>query len=56
MNYREEIGTKESFQEVGPLVRNPPKSHYNEQSHRHFIRFVGTQSFVPKDYIGKFTI
>jgi hypothetical protein len=44
------------IQEVGPHVRNPPKSHYNGQFHRNFIVFAGTQSFVPNGHIGKFPI
>jgi hypothetical protein len=43
---------QENFQEVGPHVKKPPKSHY----HRNFIGFVATQSFVPKDHIGKLSI
>jgi hypothetical protein len=43
---------QENFQEVGPHVKKPPKSHYNAQFHRNFIGFVATQSFVPKDHIG----
>ena len=41
----------ENFQEVGPHVKKPPKSHYNAQFHTNFIGFVATQSFVPKDHI-----
>jgi hypothetical protein len=39
---------KENFQEVGPHVRNPLKSHYNGSFHINFIGFVETQTFVPK--------
>jgi hypothetical protein len=41
----------ENFQEVGPYFRYPPKFYY-----RNFIEFVESQSFVPKDQIGKFPI
>jgi hypothetical protein len=46
----------EIFQEVGPHVKKPPKSHYNAQFHKNFIEFVATHSFIPKDHIGKLSI
>jgi hypothetical protein len=55
-NGKREIDTKDSFQEVGPLVRNPPKSLWNKLFYRNFIGIVRVQSFVPKDSIGKFPI
>jgi hypothetical protein len=55
-NGKGEIDTKDSFQEVGPLVRNPPKSLWNKLFYRNFIGIVRVQSFVPKDSIGKFPI
>jgi hypothetical protein len=55
-NEKREIDTKDSFQEVGPLVRNPPKSLWNKLFHRNCIGIVRVQSFVPKDSIGKFPI
>lgn len=55
-NWRREIDTKENFQEIGPHVRNPPRSHYNGPLHRNFTEFVGTQFFIPKGEIGKFPI
>jgi hypothetical protein len=48
--------TKYSFQEVGPLVRNSPKSLWNKLFYRNFIGILRVQSFVPKDFIGKFPI
>jgi hypothetical protein len=55
-NEKREIDTKDSFQEVGPLVRNPPKSLWNKLFHRNSIGIVRVRSFVPKDSIGKFPI
>jgi hypothetical protein len=55
-NGKREIDTKDSFQEVGHLVRNPPKSLWNKLFYRNFIGIVRVQSFVPKDSIGKFPI
>jgi hypothetical protein len=55
-NEKRGIDTKDSFQEVGPLVRNPPKSLWNKLFHRNFIGIVRVQYFVPKDSIGKIPI
>jgi hypothetical protein len=55
-NGKGEIDTKDSFQEVGPLVRNPQKSLWNKLFYRNFIGIVRVQSFVPKDSIEKFPI
>jgi hypothetical protein len=54
--HRREIDTKESFQEVGPHVRIPPKFLWIEPFHRNFVGFQDGQSFVPKGHIGKIPI
>jgi hypothetical protein len=47
-NEKREIDTKDSFKEVGPLVRNAPKSLWNKLFHRNSISFVRVQSFVQR--------
>ncbi len=48
-----EIDSKESYQEVLPHVKFPPKLAWEEAFHRNFIGFHRIHSFDSKGYIGK---
>jgi hypothetical protein len=53
---RGENDTKETFHEVQPLGKIPPKFLQNKPFHRNFIAFVRTQPFVPKRFTGNYSI
>jgi glycyl-tRNA synthetase beta subunit len=52
-NLRRDKDSKETFHEVLPHVKFPPKLAWNEAFHKNFIGFQMVRSFDSKSYIGK---
>ena len=55
-NLRRDKDSKDSFHEVLPHVKFPPKLTWEESFHRNFIGFHRIHSFDSKGYIRKITI
>ncbi len=55
-NLRRDKDSKDSFHEVLPYVKFPPKLAWKESFHRNFIGFHKIHSFNSNSYIGKIYI